>query len=252
MYLQMAQIIADSKLKEPRNNYGKAIDIATTTDQSIFRCLLQQGFTVAFIRVYLSNGNGNPDSNCIASIYYAANERLGVEIYVEPQPLNSAKTGSGQFMEVYTFLINNNIAMRAIWIKVTTPINWPKNQVANVNFINEFIISAWRYGIAVGIYTSWYDWKQITAGQLATEQGKIRLWYWNSLGLGPNAATSPTFDDFRIFDGFKMPTVKQYAQNEYICGIYASLNVYVNEIAMKASLPLNMANVIVVGNLPYR
>ncbi|KAL3995394.1 hypothetical protein ACH3XW_25630 [Acanthocheilonema viteae] len=235
----MFKIIANSELETPGNGYSQAIDISTQTDQNIFRCLFQKGFTVAFIRAYQANGNGGADSNCIANIYNAVNEGLGVEIYVEPQP-RATKSGTEQFMEVYNFLTNNNIAVKAIWIKLTTPIIWPNNQVVNVNFINDFIMCAWRHGLIIGIYTNWYDWKQIAAGQLTSNQGQIRLWYWNTLGSGWEAATSPMFDDFRPFAGFSKPAVKQYVQNIYVCGICTSLNIYVNKIAMKAFLPVNM------------
>ncbi|VDK88475.1 unnamed protein product [Litomosoides sigmodontis] len=248
----MPKTITDSTVKVSGGNYGQAIDIIAQTDQSVFRCLLQQGFAVAFIRAYLPNGGGSPDINCIANIHNAINEGLGVEIYVEPQP-NSAKSGGGHFLEVYTFLTNKDIAVKAIWIKITTPIIWPNNQAANVNFINEFILYAWQYGVVVGIYTNWYDWKQITNGELGVDQRRIRFWYWNMLGSGWNAATSPTFDDFRPFGGFNVPALKQYVENIYVCGISASLSIYINKMPMKTSLPidvrLEIANNATVGNL---
>lgn len=57
----------------PSNDYGRAIDIVAQTDQSTFRCLFRQGFTVAFIRVYQPSGDGGPDNNCIANIHNAIN-----------------------------------------------------------------------------------------------------------------------------------------------------------------------------------
>lgn len=33
-----------------------------------------------------------------------------------------------------------------------------------------------KHGLAVGIYTNWYDWQQITAGQITPGQRQIRLW----------------------------------------------------------------------------
>ncbi|VDO23738.1 Uncharacterized protein BM_BM2275 [Brugia malayi] len=248
----MSKILINSKLKVPgNNNYGKAIDITTYVDRSVFRCLFQAGFTIAFIRVYMSNGNGTVDINSASNIYNAASEGMGTEIYVEPQP-RGTKSGSEQFMEAYTFLTKKGIAVRTIWIKITSPINWPNNQTANTDFINKFILCAWKHGLLVGIYTNWYDWEQIIAGQITPNQRQIRLWYWNLLGSSLNDATPPTFADFRPFGGFNAPMVKQYAKNTPICGICASLNVYLKRSGTKvllANMRVEMANV-TVDNLP--
>uniref|UniRef100_A0A1I7VRY0 GH26 domain-containing protein n=1 Tax=Loa loa TaxID=7209 RepID=A0A1I7VRY0_LOALO len=217
---------------------------------------------IAFIRVYQSNGNGAPDNDCIANIYNAINEGMGVEIYVEPQPCGT-KSGNDQFREVYNFLTTKNIAVKTIWIKITSPITWPNNQKNNIDFINGFIVEAWarfnlkflqKNGVITGVYTNWYDWQQITDnGQITYNQGQIPLWYWNVIGSGLDAATSPTFDDFRSFGGFSAPMVKQYAQNICFCGICTSLNVFVNKTITKtlpANMILEMANV-TVGNLSW-
>uniref|UniRef100_A0A0R3RS46 Lysozyme n=1 Tax=Elaeophora elaphi TaxID=1147741 RepID=A0A0R3RS46_9BILA len=240
--------IVDWKVKQQENNCAQAIDVAIKIDQSTFRCFAQQGLTVAFIRVYESNGNGAPDVNCIANIYNAANEGLGIEIYVEPQPY-CTKKGSAQFMEMYTYLTSRKIAVGAIWIKITKPIIWLNNHVANTNFINEFITCAWRHGVTVGIFTNWYDWQQITSGQLTSDQTQIRLWYWNMLGAGANAATLPTFDDFRAFGGFNVPSAKQYVQNTYICGICTSLSIYVNQMLMDTSLSISINGKLKTANI---
>uniref|UniRef100_A0A1I8EMM9 Lysozyme protein 8 n=1 Tax=Wuchereria bancrofti TaxID=6293 RepID=A0A1I8EMM9_WUCBA len=235
-------IVVDSKLKVP-GNYGQAIDITTYADQSVFRCLFQAGFTAAFIRAYMSNRNGTVDINSVSNIYNAASvyciaEGMGTEIYVEPQPC-ATKSGSEQFVETYTFLTMKGIAVRTIWIKITSPINWPNNQTANIDFINKFILCAWKHGLLVGIYTNWYDWEQIIAGQITPNQGQIRL----------NDATPPTFVDFRPFGGFNAPMVKQYVKNMPVCGICASLNVYVKRRGTEV-LPGNMRANVTVDNLP--
>ncbi|KAM3718513.1 Lysozyme-like protein [Dirofilaria immitis] len=230
--------------------YYQAIDIIDNTNQNTFRCLLENGISTAFIRVYQSNGNGFPDPNSITNIYNAAKEGLGTEVYVEPQP-RSTKSGNEQFMEAYTFLKNNDIMIRSIWIKITLPVIWPNNQNYNVEFINQFVTYAWRYNLTVGIYTNWYDWQQITGGWSDWSiQGQIRLWYWNMIGSDWNGATCASFDDYRSFGGFNVPFVKHYVQNIYICGIYASLSTYMNTISMKdssANMSLEMVSNITNG-----
>lgn len=50
--------------------------------------------------------------------------------------------------------------------------------------------------------------------------------YWNAFGHGLEAASSPSFVDYRQFAGFSDPSVKQYALNIDACGLLSDLCVY--------------------------
>uniref|UniRef100_A0A915PL38 Uncharacterized protein n=1 Tax=Setaria digitata TaxID=48799 RepID=A0A915PL38_9BILA len=240
------KLFIDSKTSEIQ--YSQGIDISGQVSRDTFRCFFQAGFITAFIRIYLPITNGIPDSNSIANIYNAAQEGMGVEVYIEPQPATT-KSGTEQFLEAYAFLRENGIIMKAVWIKITSPIIWPNNQDANINFINEFIVSAEKYDLTVGIYTNWYDWQQITAERVGWfDQEKIRLWYWNVMGSGITAATPLSFEDFRPFGGFNIPMIKQYAERVIKCGMCVSLNIYTSRAK---TLQLANINATAVGHLLF-
>ncbi|PIO64608.1 hypothetical protein TELCIR_13761 [Teladorsagia circumcincta] len=148
-----------------------------------------------------------------------------------PQP-NSVKSGSQQLDEMYSNLRNSNINVRAVWIQVTSPINWFSSSTANINFLNSILARASQYGLTIGIYTSYYDWNQITAG--ATINNAM-LWYWNVYGGGPSNETPPNFNDFRSFGGWMAPSVKQFAQVESVCGVTVNRDVYSTSNTMNAA-----------------
>ncbi|VDO42026.1 unnamed protein product [Haemonchus placei] len=154
---------------------------------------------------------------------------LGTEVFMTPQP-NSAKTGAQQFDEMYNNLRNSNINVRAVWIQVTSPINWSLVTTNNVNFLNSILSRARQYGITVGIYTNYYDWSQITNGAMVSN---VMLWYWNVYGGGPQNETPADFSDFRQFGGWTVPSVKQFAQVESVCGVTVNRNVYTTSSAPK-------------------
>jgi hypothetical protein len=63
---------------------------------------------------------------------------LGVEVYATPNPSGS-KTAAQQCDEAIDCMNTNAITVRAIWLQVTSPINWPLNLQANQQFISSFI-----------------------------------------------------------------------------------------------------------------
>ncbi|VDN23091.1 unnamed protein product [Cylicostephanus goldi] len=156
-----------------------------------------------------------------------------------PNP-NSTKTGPQQFQELYTSL-KTTFDVKIIWLQITTPIKWEANIAKNIDFINGIIEAAKTYGVTIGIYTSAYDWQQIThswTGPILTPlcpllnyltiepnncyldltQIETKFRYWNVLGTGPMAETPSTFDDFHPFGPWTTASIKQFGQEEPICG----------------------------------
>ncbi|KHJ80973.1 hypothetical protein OESDEN_19346 [Oesophagostomum dentatum] len=144
----------------------------------------------------------------------------------------STKTGAQQFDEMYGGLKNANINVRSVWIQVTSPINWYTSSTTNINFLNSILSRASQYGLSIGIYTSVYDWNQITGG--ATINNAM-LWYWNVYGSGTANESPATYDDFRAFGGWTTPMVKQFAQVETVCGVTVNRDVYTMSAASKAA-----------------
>uniref|UniRef100_A0A914DPB6 Uncharacterized protein n=1 Tax=Acrobeloides nanus TaxID=290746 RepID=A0A914DPB6_9BILA len=84
-----------------------------------------------------------------------------------------------------------------------------------------------QYGVTPGIYTSFYDWQQITSSWTGLPSyGKVYLWYWHVLGQGVSGETLADFSDFRSFGGMSVAHVKQFAQSENLCGLILNRNVY--------------------------
>ncbi|VDM72928.1 unnamed protein product [Strongylus vulgaris] len=169
-----------------------------------------------------------------------------------PQP-NSAKSGIQQFDEMYSGLKNANINVRSVWVqasvdRVTSPVNWFTSTSTNINFLNSILSRANQYGLSIGIYTSIYDWNQITGG--ATINNAM-LWYWNTYGSGVSNESPADFNDFRAFGGWTTPNVKQFAQVETVCGVTVNRDIYAITAAEKVAgmAKYEKSEAIVVGSL---
>ncbi|KAL6733478.1 hypothetical protein Aduo_004123 [Ancylostoma duodenale] len=140
-----------------------------------------------------------------------------------PQP-KSYKSGVQQFAEFFYVMNHCSPVQKSMWIKVTSPNDWPLNYTSNINFINSITKQATGYGVAVGIYTSANDWKQITNGYSGLNSG-IKLWWKDTFGAGSSGESPPNFDDFRQFGSWNAPTVKQFSEDYPWCGMTINRNV---------------------------
>ncbi|KAF1766181.1 hypothetical protein GCK72_006137 [Caenorhabditis remanei] len=233
--IKFREIIAEAAPSVPSNlaSYAFGVDLSVPVSLSQLQCIKQAGYSAVFVRAYNPAGQGSFDSNSCNTIQQAYYAGLGTEIYMTPQP-SSGKQGYQQLDEVYQGLTNKGITIRSIWIQVTSPTNWPSNPTNNVNFINSIVSRARQYGMTVGIYTSYYDWNQITNGW-SSIGNDVLLWYWNVLGGGVNGETPATFADFRAFGCWTTPSVKQFAQVEQVCQLTVNRDVYAAGTMLKAA-----------------
>ncbi|CAI5442770.1 unnamed protein product [Caenorhabditis angaria] len=224
--IKFQNIIARPAPVVPSNlaSYAYALDFSVPATLSALQCVKKAGYQAIFVRAYNPSGQGSFDTNSCNTIQNAYSAGLGIEVYLTPQP-SSTKQGYQQLDEVYQGLTAKGITIRSIWIQVTSPANWKNGATANVNFINSIIARARQYGLTVGVYTSYYDWNQITNGW--TNVGSdVLLWYWNVLGGGVAGESPANFQDFRAFGCWTAPTVKQFAQVETVCGLTVNRDVY--------------------------
>jgi hypothetical protein len=226
-------------------SYAYAVDVIASTSTSTFNCYQQQNYRTAFVQVYQPTNGGSVNPNGPANIQNAISAGLGVEAFVLPQPVSS-KQGSQQLDEAYSYVTSNGVNLRSIWLQVTSPINWPSSTSSNINFILSFLNRAQQRNLGVGIYTSAYDWQQITQGWTgwnAITSG-VNLWYWHVTAAGPAGQTSQDFTDFANFGGFFNPLVKQFAQNINICSTYVNLDMYKtgNKIVADAAATFEKSN----------
>ena len=206
-----------------KSAYSFAIDISGYASVSGLKCVYQQGYNAAFVQVYSPSNGGSPNNNGIQTIPSAISAGLGTEIYVTPS-IQSGKSGSQQFSEAFNAVKAQGINVRAIWLQVTSSINWLNNVQSNINLIESFVNQAYVSGISVGIFTNYNDWQQITGNYVDSYQ--LRLWYYNVYGTGPTGESPANFDDFRPFGQWSQANVKQFAQNENLCGLTVNRNVY--------------------------
>ncbi|CAJ0960034.1 unnamed protein product, partial [Mesorhabditis belari] len=224
-----------------------ALDLSASVSQSTFQCIKSQGYSTVFVRVYNPQGNGAYDSNGGYNVKNAYAAGLGTEIYMTPQP-SSSKSAAQQVDEIYQGLNSAGVTVRTLWIQVTSPINWPNNQVTNQNFITALTNRAKQYNWATGIYTSSYDWNQITgawSGLTGTS-----LWYWSVNGNGPSGETPPNFQDFRNFGCWTSAVVKQFGQAESVCSVNVNRDVYYSSVtAVQQSAVMENGKIVVGTNV---
>ncbi|GMS92005.1 hypothetical protein PENTCL1PPCAC_14180, partial [Pristionchus entomophagus] len=218
--------------------YAYGVDINQLGSASNFQCLRQNNYATVFIRGYKPDGKGAVDTNAVSNINMAFNAGLGIEVFMTPNP-TSGKKADAQVNELVDALVKGGVTIRTIWIQVTSPINWDKKQATNVNFINLAIQRIRARGIRPGVYTNNYDWQQITnqAGNLGSD---VMLWYWNVNSSGVSGETVPNFTDFRAFGNWNSANVKQFGQNEPICGFTANRDVYPLASVARSDRLLNM------------
>ncbi|GMR38794.1 hypothetical protein PMAYCL1PPCAC_08989, partial [Pristionchus mayeri] len=212
--------------------YPYAVDIAQQGPSSVFSCLKSNSYSNVFLRVYKPDGSGTVDTQGIDAVSPAFRAGLGTEAYMTPNPTGS-KSANAQVDELVRAFNSGGVQVRALWLQVTSPVNWGVNQASNLNFIKSIISRFRLYGITTGIYTSSYDWQQITnnAVNLGSD---VKLWYWSVFGQGPNGESAPNFFDFRPFGQWSTAEVKQFAQYEYVCGLNVNRDIYlVNSASSK-------------------
>ncbi|CAJ0608360.1 unnamed protein product [Cylicocyclus nassatus] len=206
------------------STYAYAVDLDKPVPKAAFTCMKNKGISTAIIRAYGPSNGGNLDENAVNNIRNADQAGLGTEVFMTPVPQSkSNKTGSQQFRELFEGLKAGNITIRAMWLQVVSPKDWGSKVDNNIYLLNDIISMAKYYGVRVGIYSSAYDWKQITKNAIVEN---AMLWYWKVNGGGAKGETPANFNDFVPFGKFTKATMKQYGQTEELCGVTLNKDVY--------------------------
>uniref|UniRef100_A0A0K0EZ60 Glycoside hydrolase family 25 n=1 Tax=Strongyloides venezuelensis TaxID=75913 RepID=A0A0K0EZ60_STRVS len=206
-------------------SYAYATDVMGSFSISQFSCIKSSGYSAIFTQIYSAVNGGLVDTTGSQNVINAYQAGLGTEVYMNPAP-QSTKQSYRQFEEAYNQLKSANINVRTIWLKVTNPVLWYQNPTYNINFIQGMITRARNYGVTLGIFTSWYDWYQITASTTTFQQYNLPLWYWDVYGFGPSAEGAANFIDFRSFASWTSASAKEYGLNETLCSAVISKIVY--------------------------
>uniref|UniRef100_A0A7E4ZXM0 Lysozyme n=1 Tax=Panagrellus redivivus TaxID=6233 RepID=A0A7E4ZXM0_PANRE len=186
-----------------RSTYNFAIDTANQGTLAAFKCIYNLGYKTSFIQVYNPTNSGSVSQYGNQNVVASSEAGLGTEIYVTPSP--SGKPAYQQFDEAYNSVRSYGINVVKIWLQR---------------------LSLERsYGVAVGIYTNWYQWLLIT-GNTIQFANTVDLWYWDAYGTGGSAEGIADFSDFRNFGGWSKASIKQFALNEALCGIWINRSIY--------------------------
>ncbi|RCN33849.1 hypothetical protein ANCCAN_20302 [Ancylostoma caninum] len=192
-----------------------ALDIATPLTEFDARCLKICRYSALFLRAYSPFVSDGFEASVCGSFQIAKKAGFGIELYMipfSPNPQDAAR----QFDRLYNGLRGCQILAQRIWLV--------------------------KYGIEIGIYTNEDDWSKITNGYPGLSPTPL-LWYWNVKGTGPMGETPMNFDDFRPFASWKVPTVKQFGQQVFVCGHKANRDTY---FARQTS-----TNTVPSGNVSY-
>ncbi|KAK5985731.1 Lysozyme-3 [Trichostrongylus colubriformis] len=149
-----------------------AFDITYSASLATFKCFKQLQYTVAFIRAYNGDFQGQIDPYSVSNIQNAAAAGLGTEVFMTPQP-TSSKSGSQQFDEMYNMLTGANINVKSVWVQVVSPSDWTTSSTTNINFLNSILARASQYDLTIGVYTSKKEWNTITDHAMTRN---VRLW----------------------------------------------------------------------------
>ncbi|CAD5230234.1 unnamed protein product [Bursaphelenchus xylophilus] len=222
----------------PLNSAPTALGIDSThklTDR-IASCLKKGGVSAAFFQISDRVGN---DLTGVENAKIANNAGLKIEFFVTPKIFGGY--AAQQLYDVADFAQRHGINLTRVWLKATSPVNWENFQGNNVNFIKDFVLAASVRKIKVGLFTNWYDYKEITGNSPLFANHD--LWYWHALGAGASAETSKDFSDFRTFGPFRgWPLAKQYGIEESVCNYQTNVNVFA-----ASSLASNSDNSIPIG-----
>uniref|UniRef100_A0A914DZ89 C-type lectin domain-containing protein n=1 Tax=Acrobeloides nanus TaxID=290746 RepID=A0A914DZ89_9BILA len=124
---------------------------------------------------------------------------------------NGLTSGRDQAIEILNRLANDNI-LAFLALKIQEYKNWPKDQVANQQFILDFTNTIWEaynnetFNSGVAIVTSYNDWINIVGPSWTGASGMDLDWvYWN----GKQDLTT----GWVPFGGWTAPCFHQYAGN---------------------------------------
>ena len=129
---------------------------------------------------------------------------------------SSCGNPQGQVQDLHTFLSEHNVRFGMVWLDIEGPgLYWGHDLDANAQFIQDLISEARAVGFHLGMYTSLSQYPGIVgSGTFASD---LPLWYADYDGV-------PSFDDFRPFNGWSHPAIKQFSDAGSKCGASYDIN----------------------------
>jgi len=190
-----------------------SVDVSELTSTSAFNCLAGKGISNAIVRAYRSSGSVDP--HAAATMANARSAGMRVSIYIFPCP-KCGTSGSQQINDAVQNLVRQGQSFDIIWLDVEGGSTyWSTNPASNVAFFNSMVQGAQSLGLTVGVYASKNSWTPIMGS--STVGSSFPLWY-------PHYDNNPSFSDFKPFNGWTRPYMKQYEGDGTLCGVGVDLS----------------------------
>eukprot|EP01113_Clastostelium_recurvatum_P031577 TRINITY_DN3952_c0_g1_i3.p1 TRINITY_DN3952_c0_g1~~TRINITY_DN3952_c0_g1_i3.p1 ORF type:complete len:272 (-),score=37.32 TRINITY_DN3952_c0_g1_i3:50-763(-) len=199
-------------------NGANGLDVSDTLCQGMtaeqWTCLRQQGdHSFAIVQAFRGGYQINQDTaRCVADAWAANFSHVDIYVWMCPN-CDGNVPASSAMDNLITYLQNNGVAFGMVWVDIelcdNDPSCWNSLQ-DNIDFIQEAVQTFQKHNIAVGIYSTAWEWERVFGSDF-TGFSNLPLWYAN-----PNG--NETFSDFGAFGGWNWPAIKQYNWYGSDCG----------------------------------
>eukprot|EP01112_Ceratiomyxa_fruticulosa_P007245 TRINITY_DN1870_c0_g3_i2.p1 TRINITY_DN1870_c0_g3~~TRINITY_DN1870_c0_g3_i2.p1 ORF type:complete len:242 (+),score=39.60 TRINITY_DN1870_c0_g3_i2:443-1168(+) len=182
------------------------IDVSFSLTASELRCL---GYDFLIAKCF---AEGAPLDYCpktVTAAWQAGYNSAGV--IFEPCFASNCSSLEFQIHDFYTFLSNENVAYKHIWLSVDIKNGgWSNDTKQNDVAFKEMYSTAINTNIPVGIFTNMHSWMTLLGVNYAGGE-KADLWYFDH-------DNEINFNDYESFAGWSKPSLKQYGTGKN-CGV---------------------------------
>ncbi|KAI6186942.1 hypothetical protein M3Y98_00188100 [Aphelenchoides besseyi] len=205
-------ISAPLNQKNCGNCYYRAFDSALDVGSAL-PCLASKGFATGLFPIY---SKGNVNVAAANSYRYAPYSNIYAEALVQLSS-NATSDQFGAFWSSCSSFIWSS-PLHSIWLDLSSAANWGTDTKNNGEIINDFLQKAQLQGLSIGVLTSKAENDKIV-GQNFQYPIYTRVWY--------QSAGEADFNDYQQIGSIVYPSVKQYQQNQSICGVDVNYSSYI-------------------------
>lgn len=188
----------------------KGVDVSELFNLDTFQCFVRNGAQFAVVQAYTSYGY--VDSNALQNLKALKNLGLRTDIFMRScrshdaagQVNDMMDSLPGTYYDTVWVYVEKNSFPSCDWSSYTAE--------SNCAYLNSIAMAIINRGKNVGFYSSVQDWSYTFKNINACPQlSKYPLWYEYGDDL-------QSFNNFRSFGGWNMPSMKRYSVNYNWCG----------------------------------
>ena len=191
-------------------NSLKGVDISELFTLDTMQCFVRNGAQFAIVQAY--NSYGSVDTNALQNLKALKNLGLKTDIFMRScrgnDPVNQVNNMMDSLPTTY---------YDTVWVNVERNTNpscdWSSYMAdSNCQYLNSMAMAILNRGKNVGFYSSVQDWTYVFKNVNACPQlSKYPVWYEYD-------DDQQSFNNFRSFGGWNMPSMKRYSSNYNWCG----------------------------------